>query len=45
MVYKIIKEFFGDIDVASKLGEGTSFVISLPIHQMRRQLLTAGESA
>jgi signal transduction histidine kinase len=45
MVYKIIKEFFGDIDVTSKIGEGTAFVISLPVHQQRQQLLTAGVGA
>jgi signal transduction histidine kinase len=40
MVYKIIKEFFGDIYVTSKQGEGTSFVISLPVHQHRQKLIS-----
>lgn len=30
--YGIIKSFQGDIKVSSKLGEGTIFYISLPIH-------------
>ncbi len=30
--YGIIKSFQGDIKVTSKLGEGTTFTISLPIH-------------
>jgi PAS domain S-box-containing protein len=30
--YGIVKSFQGDITVRSKLGEGTTFVISLPIH-------------
>jgi signal transduction histidine kinase len=39
MVYKIIKEFFGDINVTSKEGEGTAFVISLPVHRQHQKLL------
>lgn len=39
MVYKIIKEFSGDIDVKSFPGEGTIFTISLPIPQKERMLL------
>ncbi len=31
MVYKIIKEFRGDIDVKSVLGHGTVFTISIPL--------------
>ena len=30
--YGIIKSFQGDIKVTSKLGEGTTFIITLPIH-------------
>ncbi len=30
--YGIIKSFQGDIKVSSKLGEGTTFIITLPIH-------------
>ena len=39
MVYKIVKEFSGDIQVKSLLGEGTVFTISLPIPQLERRLL------
>ena len=39
MVYKIIKEFSGDIDVKSFPGEGTIFTISLPIPQKEKLLL------
>lgn len=39
MVYKIIKEFSGDIQVKSLLGEGTVFTISLPIPQLEQKLL------
>lgn len=40
MVYKIIKEFSGDITVRSVEGEGTEFVIALPIPQKDKRLLT-----
>ncbi len=45
MVYKIIKEFSGDISVQSFPGEGTVFTISLPIPQKEKRLLeyTAGK--
>ena len=39
MVYKIIKEFAGDIQVQSSLGEGTLFRISLPVPQRECRLL------
>ena len=39
MVYKIIKEFSGDIQVKSLVGEGTVFTISLPIPQLEQRLL------
>ncbi|MCR4940003.1 MAG: PAS domain S-box protein [Treponemataceae bacterium] len=39
MVYKIIKEFSGDIDVKSFPGEGTVFTISLPVPQKEKLLL------
>ncbi len=42
MVYKIIKEFSGDIAVTSALGEGTCFTITLPVPQVDRRLLTYG---
>ncbi|MBR4374889.1 MAG: PAS domain-containing protein [Treponema sp.] len=40
MSYKIIKEFSGDIEVSSALGEGTEFVVTLPIPQQDRRLLS-----
>ena len=39
MAYKIIKEFSGDITVQSQKGEGTEFVITLPVPQKDRRLL------
>ncbi|MGI5172178.1 PAS domain S-box protein [Treponema sp. OMZ 840] len=39
MVYKIIKEFGGDISVKSFPGEGTVFAMSFPIPQKERRLL------
>ena len=39
MVYKIIKEFGGDIDVKSFPGEGTLFTMSFPIPQKEKRLL------
>lgn len=39
MVYKIIKEFGGNIDVQSEVGKGTIFSISLPIPQKETRLL------
>ena len=41
MVYKIIKEFSGEIIVDSKEGEGTAFTITLPIPQKDTKLLTS----
>ena len=41
MAYKIIKEFGGEIQVKSSLGEGTQFTISLPIPQTDKKLLTS----
>lgn len=38
-VYKIIKEFSGDIRVKSHEGEGTAFIITLPIPQTQTRLL------
>ena len=40
MTYKIIKEFSGDIAVRSERGAGTTFVITLPVPQTDRRLLT-----
>lgn len=39
MVYKIIKEFSGDIDVKSVLGHGTVFTIMIPVPQTKTKLL------
>ena len=41
MVYKIIKEFSGDIIVDSKEGEGTAFTITFPIPQKDTKLLAS----
>ena len=41
MVYKIVKEFSGEITVDSKEGEGTSFIISFPIPQKDVKLLSS----
>ena len=38
-VYKIIKEFRGDIQVRSALGKGTTFTISIPVPQSGVKLL------
>ena len=44
MVYKIIKEFSGEIFVESEEGKGTMFRIQFPIPQKNKKLLTqAGE--
>jgi len=39
MVYKIIKEFSGDIQVQSEIGKGTTFKMSFPIPQQNKKLL------
>ncbi|MCR4954491.1 MAG: PAS domain S-box protein [Treponema sp.] len=41
MVYKIVKEFSGEISVDSKLGEGTIFKITFPIPQKDTKLLAS----
>ena len=43
MVYKIIKEFSGEITVNSQEGEGTEFVLQFPLHQKNRKLLASKE--
>ncbi|MBU0928922.1 MAG: PAS domain-containing protein [Spirochaetes bacterium] len=40
LTYKIIKEHGGDISVTSKPGQGSSFVITLPIPQRERRMIT-----
>ena len=44
-VYKIIKEFRGDIDVKSVLGHGTVFTITLPVPQSGVKLIASKKSA
>jgi signal transduction histidine kinase len=41
MVYKIVKEHKGDISVRSREGEGTVFVIRLPVPQTETKLIEA----
>ena len=40
MVYKIVKQFSGDIQVSSEINSGTSFLLSFPIPQKDTKLLT-----
>jgi len=40
ITFKIVKEHQGEIAVNSKVGEGSSFTISLPVPQKERRLLT-----
>ena len=40
MVFKIIKEFSGEIRVESKEGVGSRITLSLPIPQKNKKLLT-----
>ena len=44
MVYKIVKDFNGEITVHSRKGEGTCFTISIPVPQKKTLLLTSGEN-
>ena len=45
LVYKIIKEHSGEIQLKSRIGLGTSFIIRLPIPQKERHLISwKGES-
>ena len=39
MVYKIVKEFSGEIQVESREGEGTAFTLTFPIPQDNTKLL------
>jgi signal transduction histidine kinase len=41
MVYKIVKEFSGEITVDSKEGQGTAFILSFPIPQKDVKLLSS----
>ena len=39
MVYKIVKEFSGEISVESKEGEGTCFTMVFPLPQKNKKLI------
>jgi two-component system, sporulation sensor kinase E len=39
IVFKIVKQHFGDISVASRAGEGTTFTITLPVPQKEKMLI------
>ena len=45
LVYKIVKEHLGDIEIKSKVGEGTSFTLSFPIPQKEKRLISYAEEA
>jgi signal transduction histidine kinase len=40
IVYKIVKEFGGDIKVRSEKGTGTTFTVTLPVYEKKSKLLT-----
>ncbi|MDR2258644.1 MAG: PAS domain S-box protein [Treponema sp.] len=42
LVFKIIREHLGEITVKSRKGEGTCFIITLPVPQKDRRLITYG---
>lgn len=39
IVYKVVKEHYGDIEVSSQEGKGTTFTISFPVPQREQHLL------
>jgi two-component system, sporulation sensor kinase E len=43
LVYKIVKEHLGDIEVNSKVGEGTTFSLSFPVPQKEKRLIAYRE--
>ncbi len=43
LVYKIVKEHMGDIEVNSKVGEGTTITLSFPIPQKEKRLIVYNE--
>jgi two-component system, sporulation sensor kinase E len=43
LVYKIVKEHLGDIEINSKLGEGTTIALSFPIPQKEKRLISYSE--
>jgi signal transduction histidine kinase len=44
LVFKIVREHSGEIAVKSKAGEGTRFVVTLPVPQRERRLLPGKEA-
>ena len=45
MVFKVIKEHQGEISVDSKVGEGTTFTITLPVPTSERLALEAAQTS
>jgi len=45
LVYKIVKEHMGDIEVNSKVGEGTSITLRFPVPQKEKRLIGYREAA
>jgi two-component system, sporulation sensor kinase E len=45
LVYKIVKEHLGDIEINSKVGEGTTISLSFPIPQKEKRLISYSEEA
>jgi two-component system, sporulation sensor kinase E len=45
LVYKIVKEHLGDIEINSKVGEGTTIALSFPIPQKEKRLISYSEEA
>ena len=45
LVYKIVKEHLGDIEINSKVGEGTTISLSFPIPQKEKRLIGYNEEA
>ena len=45
LVYKIVKEHLGDIEINSKVGEGATINVSFPIPQKEKRLISYSEEA
>jgi two-component system, sporulation sensor kinase E len=43
LVYKIVKEHLGDIEINSKVGEGTTLTLSFPVPQKEKRLIGYSE--
>jgi len=43
LVYKIVKEHLGDVEVSSKPGEGATFTLSFPVPQKEKHLIAYRE--